>query len=99
MCLTLEDDHRRDSYSRRVLQAIQGVGSTRWYPLGRDCGETPDQLNKFTVLVNDYDKVQALFDVLAQKVGEKRAADKLLDACKTIQHPIFAAVKEAMDRM
>ena len=99
MCLTLEDDHRRDSYSRRVLQAIQGVGSTRWYALGRDCGETPDQLNKFTVLVNDCDKVQALFDVMAQKVGEKRAADKLLDACKIIKNPIFAEVKEAMDKM
>ena len=99
MCLTLEDDHRRDSYSRRVLQAIQGVGSTRWYALGRDCGETPDQLNKFTVLVNDCDKVQALFDVMAQEVGEKQAADKLLDACKIIKNPIFAEVKEAMDKM
>ena len=98
MCLTLEDDHRRDSYSRRVLQAIQGVGSTRWYPLGRDCGETRDQLREFTVLVNDCDKVQALFDVMAQKVGENRAADKLLDACKMIKNPIFAEVKEAMDK-
>ncbi|XP_062515567.1 kinase D-interacting substrate of 220 kDa-like [Corticium candelabrum] len=94
-----EDDHRRDSYSRRVLRAIQGVGSTRWYPLGRDCGERRDQLDKFTVLVNDCDKVQALFDVMAQKGGEKQAADKLLDACKTIQNPIFAEVKEAMDKM
>ena len=36
---------------------------------------------------------------MAQKVGEKRAADKLLDACKIIKHPIFAEVKEAMDKM
>ena len=99
LCLTLEDGHRRDSYSRRVLRAIQGVGSIRWYALGRDCGEKPDQLHKFTVLVDDCDKVQALFDVLAQKVGEERAADKLLDACKIIQNPIFEAVKEAMDKM
>ncbi len=97
MYLTLEDDHRRDSYSRRVLQAIQGFGSTRWYALGRDCGETRDQLHKFTVLVDGCNKVQAFFDVMAQKVGEKRAADKLLDACKNIQNPIFAAVKEVMD--
>ncbi|XP_062519875.1 ankyrin repeat and death domain-containing protein 1B-like [Corticium candelabrum] len=94
-----EDGHRRDSYSRRVLRAIQGVGSIRWYALGRDCGEKPDQLQKFTVLVDDCDKVQALFDVLAQKVGEERAADKLLDACKIVQNPIFEAVKEAMDKM
>ncbi|XP_062516081.1 espin-like protein [Corticium candelabrum] len=94
-----EDGHRRDSYCHRVLRAIQGVGSTRWYPLGRDCGERRDQLDKFTVLVNDCDKVQALFDVMAQKGGEKQAADKLLDACKTIQNPIFAEVKEAMDKM
>ena len=56
-------------------------------------------MNKFIVHVNHCDKVQALFDVLAQKVGEKQAADKLLDACKKIQDPIFAAVKEAMDKM
>ncbi|XP_062523210.1 uncharacterized protein LOC134197875 [Corticium candelabrum] len=94
-----ENDHRCDPYSCRVLRAIQGVGSTRWYPLGRDCDETPDHLNKFTVHVNDCDKVQALFDVMAQKVGEKQAADKLLDTCKNIQSPIYASVKEAMDKM
>ncbi|XP_062516103.1 ankyrin repeat, PH and SEC7 domain containing protein secG-like [Corticium candelabrum] len=94
-----EDDHRRDLYSRRVLRAIQEVGSIRWYALGRDCGETRDQLQEFTVLFCNCDKVQALFDVMAQKGGEKQAADKLLDACKTIQNPIFAEVKEAMDKM
>ncbi|XP_062522419.1 ankyrin repeat, SAM and basic leucine zipper domain-containing protein 1-like isoform X2 [Corticium candelabrum] len=94
-----EDDHRQDSYSRRVLRAIQRVGSTRWYALGRDCGQTNDQLREFTFLVNDCDKVQALFDVMAQKVGGKRAADKLLDACQTMQNPIFAEVEEVMDKM
>ena len=99
LCLKLEDDHRQDSYSRRVLRAIQRVGSTRWYALGRDCGQTNDQLREFTFLVNDCDKVQALFDVMAQKVGGKRAADKLLDACQTMQNPIFAEVEEVMDKM
>ena len=81
------------------MQAIQKVGSTRWYSLGRKCGQTYDWLQGLKGdHKHDCDKVQALFDVMALREGEKQAADILLDACKAIPTPIFTGVKEEMEK-
>ncbi|XP_062520312.1 serine/threonine-protein phosphatase 6 regulatory ankyrin repeat subunit B-like isoform X2 [Corticium candelabrum] len=85
-------------YVSRVVRAVQHVSSTRWYAIGSACGKTFDQLQQLKFLPDDSDKVQALFDQLAQQMGRKRAADKLLEACNLMANPTYAAVLEEMEK-
>ena len=83
-------------YVSRVVRAVQHVSSSRWYAIGSACGKTPDQLQQLRSFPDDSDKVQSLFDQLAQQMGRKGAADKLLEACNAIANPTYAAVLEEM---
>ncbi|XP_062512138.1 E3 ubiquitin-protein ligase HACE1-like isoform X2 [Corticium candelabrum] len=82
----------------RVVRAIQNVSSSRWYAIGSACGKTFNQLQQLKSLPDDSDKVQALFDQLAQQMGGKAAADKLLEACNSMANPTYAAVREEMEK-
>ena len=84
-------------YVSRVVRAVQHVSSSRWYAIGSACGKTFDQLQQLKFLPDDSDKVQLLYDQLAQQMGRKSAADRLLEACKSMANPTYRAVMEEMD--
>ena len=75
---------------------MQRTSSARWYVIGRDCGQSSDELQELRQLTNDADKIQYLFDMMTLKLGEKEAADKLLRACNVIEPPGYEAVKKEM---
>ena len=89
-----EDEH----FVSRVVCAIQHVSSTRWYVIGSACGRTPDQLVSVSSYPHDCDKVKVLFDQLAQELGRKPAAEKMLEACRSITNPTYNGVLEEMKK-
>jgi hypothetical protein len=76
-----------------VLEKVQSIAATRWYPLGIALGYTNDRIDTLTHnKVHNADKLLALFTEVAEQIGRKPAEKKLLDACSEITPPIFIQV-------
>lgn len=63
-------------------------------------GFTSDQLDAYNgKLVSSTDKLQAVFDDAVKQVGQDIAADKLLEACRSIECPTIGAVVDMLQDM
>ena len=91
----MSEDER---FVSRVVCAIQRVCSTRCYVIGSACGRTYDQLLFLDSYPHFSDRVKVLFDQLALELGRKPAAEKMLEACRSISNPTYNGVLEEMEK-
>ena len=80
-----------------ILSAVLEQGHDRWLSIGLKLGFTMCKVNEDT---KDFslgaDKLKALFEAKAHKVGRDEAAKQLLAACHCIPQPLIMAVKDQL---
>lgn len=95
--LSNQSKNSRRLNPRRILRAVQKTSKSRWYTLGRSMGFDRNQLLYCTEgLIDASDKLEAVFDVKTQQLGEQRAAYVLMEACRAIESPTIGAVYDEL---
>ena len=80
-----------------VLAAVQRHGSDQWYDIGKKMSFSHSDLMISTQDIPHYSsKLSAIFDIMANKVGQEEAATSLLGACQKIPSPIHGIAVEML---
>ena len=79
----------------RILRTVLRHGASRWYAIGIELGYSDDEVKTITgATLNSKDKLLAIFNAKSKLIGESKALEEVLTACKNIADPIGGAVED-----
>ena len=79
--------------AKSIIDAVLKHGATRWFVIGRELGYSANEVKSITREISEFeDKLLAIIEAKSTSVGENKALEDLLVACKNIPNPIFGAV-------
>ena len=83
----------------KVFQAVTMLGCDQWYSLCLLMGYASVQVDDITSRIpSNADKIRTVFNKKISAVGESAATKALLEACKSVPHPIIGGVMDILSK-
>jgi hypothetical protein len=83
----------------KVVETILRIGQNQWYSFGVAMGFSDAEIDGITFNKSTgADKLLAIIRSKANKIGEKKTDDVLLEACKLLPLPIYGTVKDHLEK-